>query len=178
MRCEACGDTFYRSEYNEYSRSPRTCPRCTMLRQAKKRKPHQTEYMPTPESPIGTTLGAVADCTFEKLLWLFGDPNGMTDNTQTIYRWVMRDCQGDMVTIYDWLATSNYRSDLPSVKEFQLSSYRWRIGCFCGSALEAAPPAVRLRKFILDAPEPTPEVKPKKYQEHKVKAIRAIELED
>lgn len=184
-RCSRCG----RWNYNEVFHGGTECSACRRKDRDKGagRRSKQQAYRQTPESPIGTTPSGYIDVSYRKLAFLFGAPNGEVDSRQTMYRWVLREvASGDMVVIYDWLATSNYSEDLPNPGQFKaLSSYRWRIGVFRSQMdrISASPPGavIRFREFVSNNTEfeqfeiakNTPKI-----EEKREKPIRAIELED
>lgn len=166
-RCPRCGITNFIETFS----GGEVCAQC---QRKEKNKPHQLEYKLTPESPVGTSLKGYIDCSYAKLIYLFGDPNGPVDHKQSNYRWVMRDRQGDMVVIYDWCGTNNWEPNLPSLTQFKLlPSHGWHIGAYTASGSD------RLVHFIQNAPEqPTPKPKPSRFKVEEPKKIRAIELEE
>lgn len=104
-------------------------------------------YQPvSPDKAIGTSFLEYVTTSYEKLVELFGLPNSEGDDFKTSTEWVLKDPEGNILTIYDYKATNLYYKDYPSIEEFRkLKKYEWHIGGNNKSA------ALRLINFLINS---------------------------
>lgn len=76
----------------------------------------------------GGCLQGHVTTSYARLLALFGEPNGGTDEYKVSTEYAL-EFEGKCFSLYDYKETSLYSRDYPSVAEFRaLPEYGWHIG--------------------------------------------------
>ena len=87
----------------------------------------------------GTHRQTEIQATYRELVALLGEPYE-GDGYKVSGEWVMKDNEGNIVTIYDWKSTRLYDNDksLPTVRQFRTGKYpvQFNIGGHCAFAAE------------------------------------------
>lgn len=66
----------------------------------------------------GTSLVGHVKTTYGQLVKLFGEPVE-SDGYKVSGEWILKNDNGDVITIYDWKSTTLYDHDCPTVDEFR-----------------------------------------------------------
>lgn len=74
-------------------------------------------------------LMTYVEASYEELVALFGEPNGLGDLYKVSTQWVLIDEEKNVLTLYDYKQTDLYNRTLQSTPEFRaMKSYDWHIG--------------------------------------------------
>ena len=73
----------------------------------------------------GTSFRAFINATYSELVKILGEPLSKDNGSKVTGEWILRDIKtNEVVTVYDWKATSNYDPHNPSVEEFRANEER------------------------------------------------------
>lgn len=79
-------------------------------------------YRVSMDKANGTSLKTHIEATWQELQLLLGN-SSESDGYKVSGEWAFINREGDVVTIYDWKATSLYDEDLPTPEEFRAQGY-------------------------------------------------------
>jgi hypothetical protein len=127
----------------------------------------QFTVMKNDEGTVGSALmGRLNEVRYSTLVALFGEPLEGDEN-KVSGEWIVRDADGNLLTIYDWKETDLWDSDLPSVEEFRKVAdgrygHDWNVG---GKNREAANKLIAFIEAAKTQPEPEPRKEPEVFED-------------